>query len=74
MKMKVLSLIAAALMLGGLATACGDDDSCDGEMPDGVTCQQANGECTALTCIDGDWGCTSDATEVALVPANCSNI
>ena len=73
MRMTFISLFVAAFMLGGFAMACGDDDSCEGRAPEGTTCQQADGTCVALTCTDDVWSCSSDATEVALIPANCSN-
>ncbi len=33
MKMRILSVMAAAFLLGGFAATCGDDDSCDNPRP-----------------------------------------
>jgi hypothetical protein len=77
--MKTLTLksisLTTALIISALAIACDDTNggsqaSCGEELA-GVTCQAADGTCSAQVCTGQTWECPADTTEVALVPGNC---
>jgi hypothetical protein len=69
--MRLCKVIMLAVLVGcGSTTSSVDGGTCGAALL-GVTCQNSDGTCTALTCVAGQWACGTNQQQVALVPANC---
>ncbi len=55
---------------GGEGGSGGAGNDC-GEPLDGVTCERDNGTCTEQICVDGNWECPDDTSEIAVTADSC---